>query len=224
MSGAYPIVDPVVDRVRKLLALAGSPNVHEAAAAAARAQRLIEAHRLEGWFAAPDAPDPDPIVDGWHEPLEVARRIRKWKVALAAGLADANDCLVYTGRAEDGERVVLVGRGADRVVVAELYTWLARRIEWLSATHGAGKPRAWHESFRVGAVDAVLERMAGDRHVPEPAAIATVDRVRLARREALAAFTRAHLRLGPGRALRVDRRAWSRGRDAGAELALPDDV
>ena len=38
--------DAVLERVRKLLALATSPNLHEAAAAAAAAQALIERHRL----------------------------------------------------------------------------------------------------------------------------------------------------------------------------------
>ena len=42
----------IVDRVRKLLALAGSSNVHEAAAAAARAQELITRHRLESLCAS----------------------------------------------------------------------------------------------------------------------------------------------------------------------------
>ena len=45
--------DPaLLDRVRKLLALAGSPNAHEAAAAAARAQALVARHQLEAWLEA----------------------------------------------------------------------------------------------------------------------------------------------------------------------------
>lgn len=39
------MMQDVLDRVHKLLALAGSPNVHEAAAAAAKSQALIEPAR-----------------------------------------------------------------------------------------------------------------------------------------------------------------------------------
>src|SRR4029453_15061877 len=39
--------DPVIDRIRKLLALAGSPNEAEAALASQRAQELLAKHNLE---------------------------------------------------------------------------------------------------------------------------------------------------------------------------------
>ncbi|MEQ1506614.1 MAG: DUF2786 domain-containing protein, partial [Myxococcota bacterium] len=106
-------MEDVLDRVRKLLALATSPNVHEAALAAARAQALIERHRLEDWLAAEQdsAGDPDPIVHAWHEPLAVARKIRRWKAALASVLAEVNGCVAYTARRGTDEAIVLVGRG-----------------------------------------------------------------------------------------------------------------
>ena len=76
--------DKLLDRVRKLLALTESPNVHEAALAAARAQALIDAHRLQGLL---DAEEDAPVVDGRSAPLESGRRLRKWKVVLASALA-----------------------------------------------------------------------------------------------------------------------------------------
>ena len=57
------------------------------------------------------------------------------------GLADTS---IFIARSIDnvfrtiGEAIVLVGRGRDRELVVELWQWLVRRIEWLSATHGAG--------------------------------------------------------------------------------------
>jgi hypothetical protein len=62
----------VLERVRKLLALASSPNIHEAASAAAKAQALIERHRLQSWLDAADAEAADPIEGGQDTPLEVA--------------------------------------------------------------------------------------------------------------------------------------------------------
>jgi hypothetical protein len=216
-------MNEVLDRVRKLLALSESPNLHEAALAAARAQALIERHRLHDLLAAERAEeeDPDPIVHAWHEPLAVAKRIRKWKVALAAALADANGCLAYVARRESDEAVILVGRGRDRAAVAALWDELVRRIEWLSATEGPGRSRAWHEAFRVGAVDAIAARLRdrGEARAElDEAALAVVDRAEQAHRDALDRFVERHLSLRSGRGLRVDARAYERGRAAAADL------
>jgi len=219
---------PALDRVRKLLALATSPNPHEAAVAAAHAQKLIEAHRLHEWLAATDEVgcDPDPIEDGRDAPLETARRIRKWKIVLANVLAEANGCVAFTYTAEGrDEAIALVGRSRDRAAVAELWGWLVKRIEWLSATHGAGRSRQWHEAFRIGVVDAVAHRLtrAGEEARAEvgDAALVHVDPRRVAHRAALDRFVDERLRLGRGRAIRVDGRAWQRGRAASGDLDLP---
>ncbi|MEM6989515.1 MAG: DUF2786 domain-containing protein [Myxococcota bacterium] len=214
-------------RVRKLLALATSPNPHEAALAAARAQALIEAHRLQAWIDAEQAVqhDPDPIVDARDEPLEVGRRIRKWKSALATTLAQANGCVAYTLEQGKESAIVLVGRQRDRAAVLELWTWLVRRIEWLSATHGAGQTKKWHEAFRLGVVDSVADRLregSSEAHAGlDETALVVVEPARAAHREALDTFVADHLNLGPGRALRVDADAWERGRGASEDLELP---
>ncbi|MCA9652801.1 MAG: DUF2786 domain-containing protein [Myxococcales bacterium] len=217
-----------LDRVRKLLALATSPNPHEAAAAAARAQALIEAHRLQAWLDAEQRvqDDPDPIVDARDQPLETGRRIRKWKSALAAMLAEANGCVAYVSSHGREQSIVLVGRSADRAAVTELWSWLVRRIEWLSATHGPGQDRAWHEAFRIGVVDAVAERLREARSQVraslEPAALVRVDPAVVAHAEALDRFVDEHLQLGRSRRLSVDAEAWQHGREAADELEIPE--
>ncbi|MEN0062996.1 MAG: DUF2786 domain-containing protein [Myxococcota bacterium] len=218
--------EAVLDRVRKLLALATSPNVHEAAAAAARAQRLIERHRLEGYLAAERAveEDPDPIEDARDEPLEVARRLRKWKRVLAGGLADVNGCVVYTLRADDGERLIVVGRSRDRAAVHALWSWLTKRIEWLSATEGGKRSKAWHEAFRIGAVESIIERLrdaGSDVRPAEPGALVQIDAAMAAHRDALERFVRERLRLGKGRSISVDPGAFAEGRAAGRAFDLP---
>lgn len=219
--------EKALDRARKLLALATSPDVHEAAAAAAQAQELISRHRLAAFLDAErDSTDArDPIVDARDEPLDVARRQRPWKVALAGALAEVNGCLAYTLATEAGEALVLAGRARDREAVATLWAWLLRRLEWLSATHGAGRPRRWHEAFRVGAVDAVAARLRGAeaavRGESTGAALAVIDEAIEARRAALDRYAAEHLRLGRGRALRVDAAAWRRGKAAGGAIELP---
>lgn len=221
-----------LDRVRKLLALASSPNVHEAASAAAHAQALIDRHRLRAILdaesSADDAGDAgDPITDAREEPLETARKIRPWKSLLAIVLAEHNGCVAYTLEQGAQSSLVLVGRAADRAAVAALWSGLVRRIEWLSATHGAGRSRRWHDDFRVGAVDAIAQQLSTSRAEPsrgegEPLdskALAVVDRVFEARDAALRRFVESRLRLGEGRAIRVNPRAWSRGREVAGEQA-----
>ena len=217
---------PALARVRKLLALATSPNPHEAALAAARAQALIEAHRLQAWLDAErrEEEDPDPIVDAQGEPLEAGRRIRKWKVVLASTLAEANGCMAYTRDRGSEQAIVLVGRGRDRAAVVELWGWLVRRIEWLSATHGAGRHRQWHEAFRIGVVDAIAARLREGndeaRAELDATALVVVEPAAAAHSEALDRVAEG-LGLGAGRALRVDARAWQRGKAAGEDVELP---
>lgn len=217
---------PALARVRKLLALATSPNPHEAALAAARAQALIEAHRLQAWLDAErrEQEDPDPIVDAQGEPLEVGRRIRKWKVVLASTLAEANGCIAYTRDRGREQAIVLVGRARDRAAVVELWGWLVRRVEWLSATHGTGRDRQWHEAFRIGVVDAIAERLrAGNEEARaelDATALVVVEPAAAAHREALDRVAEG-LGLGAGRAVRVDARAWQRGKAAGGDVELP---
>ena len=215
----------VIDRVKKLLALAGSPNVHEAAAAAARAQALITRHRLESLLLdAPEA-EPDPVGDGADAPLEVARKLRKWRVVLATELARANGCVAYTVDLGAEQQIRIAGRAEDRAAVAALWDWLLDRIQWLSASEGAGRSRKWHEAFRIGAVDAVAERLAAlQRETWEglsAEALVRLDPALVARSRAVDRFVEEELHLGEGRAIRVDLRAWEKGQAAGRELPLP---
>ncbi len=232
MSAPSDRTDAALDRVRKLLALATSDNPHEAALAASRAQAIIETHRLQRWLDAERAveEDPDPIVDARDQPLEVARRLRRWKSALASVLADANGCVAYTlSTPSPGQpkacAIVLVGRARDRAAVGALWDWLVKRIEWLSATHGDRRSKKWHDAFRLGVVDAVAERLrdasAQTRTTLDAAALVIVDPARAAHREALDRFVADALQLGPGRSMSVDARAWEQGKRASEDLELP---
>lgn len=221
-------VDPaILDRVRKLLALAGSPNAHEAAAAAARAQALITRWRLEEVIAAEAAAatDPDPITDGRDAPLEVGRRLRKWKVALAGALADANGAMAWVWDRGRDEAICVVARGRDRELVRAMWDALLKRVEWASATAGPGRDRAWHEAYRIGVADAIADRLAaGDDDVRDGidgTTLARVDARAAADAAALERFVAERFGVARGRALRVDARGYARGRRDGAAMPLP---
>lgn len=216
-------------RVQKLLALATSNNVHEAAAAAARAQALIEQHQLAGLLAQGERDVVD-IGDGRAAPLETGRRLRRWKVVLATVLGEHNGCVAWTEERGGETALSLAGRPTDREVTAALYAWLVVRIEWLSATHGAGRDRRWHEAFRVGAAEVIAARFAagppvdgagGDGDVAADASgAALVEADRQARREAVDRYVAEHLRLGRGRGFTVDAHGYRRGRSVGADVAV----
>ncbi len=227
-------------RVAKLLALSTSPNMHEAAAAAARAQALIEAHQLEGLLSAErEVLDVD---DGRGAPLECSKRLRRWKVTLATVLGEHNACVAWTEARGPLTALCLAGRATDRDVTTALYGWLVTRIEWLSATHGAGRDRRWHEAFRIGAAEVVAQRLSSRHDVTAAGANndddasddtsddmneddaarhrALVVADHASRRDAVDRFVAAHLRLGKGRSLMVDAHGYRRGRAAGAAMAV----
>lgn len=94
--------DKVADRVRKLRALSESSNPHEAAAAAAEAQRLILEHQLDPETLATDAgavglveEDVLPLVDR-HEAIV-------WEELLASAVAYANGCATVAILDEDSD-------------------------------------------------------------------------------------------------------------------------
>lgn len=220
-------VDALLSKITKLLSLATSSNVHEAASAAAQAQRLIDLHQLEELLAA-RSQDVDPITTGQDAPLESVARPRTWRMVLASGLAGANSCIAYQWVQGDLTHLCVVGRHQDRLLVASLFQGLARKLEWLSATHGAGKNRAWHDAFRIGAAETVVARLHEDA---SPAAVgdaaaapsqhALVLKDRASRRIQVEEFAQQHLSLGKGRGLRVDLHGFHAGQRAAASLPLP---
>ena len=209
----------VLDRVKKLLALAGSPNVHEAAAAAAKAQALIAAHRLEGLLAA----EAEAEVAIEERILESARRFRRWKAVLASGLARVNGCLAYT-RARGRETELVVAGPAEALdAVQTLYEGLVPRLQWLSADHGGKRDKRWHDDFRVGAAATITARLRqsaeAEREQLDPAALVRVDPALTARRRAVEQHAE-RLKLGRGRGLRVDLDAYDAGQSAGETVTL----
>ena len=218
----------VIHRVQKLLALSSSANVHEAASAAAAAQTLIVRYQLESLLVE-EVHLRTAIEDGRDDPLLVARKIRKWKRVLASGLAEINHCKAFTIPVHRREQhLCILGYPEDRAITRTLWDWLVQRLEWLSATHGQAQSREWHESFRIGAANAIIDRLTTvegrAKEAMETTALATVDASRARRRAAVAAHAEAQMNLTAGRRIRVVVDAHNAGREAGAHMPLPKTV
>ena len=136
----------IIDRVRKLLKLAQSPNAHEAASALSRAEALMKKHGLT---------DRD-VEDVEVEPAHTQRE--PLKDELANILANAHDCAVVTNK-----RGVLGFKGlaSDATAVRDIYDRLCREAEWASALPGReprGATELWRICWWLGCLSAVASR------------------------------------------------------------------
>jgi len=162
--------DRVIDKVKKLLRLSTSDNVNEAAAAAARAQSLMDEHRIDqAMIDVSDTGDDEPaeadekVSDHDHEPVEVGRAIATWKGQLLMAVCGVNACKCYRGyQPHDGRYVrnlCIIGRPSDVAMVRHLYAYLAHEIERLCRKENRSYGRTWMNSFRLGAVSEVSRRL-----------------------------------------------------------------
>lgn len=175
-----PLEPAIIEKVRKLLKLATSDNPHEAAAAAGKAQRLIEQHRIDGALLAEDAAAEGretpsaPIVQ--EKILEFSSvRIQPWTFAMARAVCSANACRWWFHRGwketeknkTTGERRKVVhpayleaaGTSENLAVVRFLLGHLVAEVERL-ATASLLKG----EAFESG-VDATCRQCEGDGNV-----------------------------------------------------------
>lgn len=221
----------VRDRIQKLLRLATSSNVHEAATAAAHARLLMERHRIE--MAALQDEEPE-LTAHRAEPLWVFRRPPRWRIELACSIARTGGCRVYLRCAGSQVEAILVGSSSDASDVRLLDSHLSAKITKLCKLRGRGQGRHWSHAFRLGAVATIGERLASARRqaqmdatasAPSAAALCTVSKA-LARLQALDGrvdqwmANNLTLRVKRPRHVRADARAYAQGRVAGAAIAL----
>lgn len=160
----------IIEKIRKLRALATSDNVNEAAAAAAAAERLIQEHNIsEAQFHVETADD----APTW-ETLEYARS-ETWLSVLRHGLSRAYQCRgIYLG-----SNYQVFGRREDIETFKYQLAFFALEITRLCKRHSRGKGRAWANSFRIGAAQAVVEALKATneavRSVATSTALAVVD-------------------------------------------------
>ena len=161
--------DKVIDKIQKLLALAESSNVNEAASAAARAQELMTKHQIE--LADLQALTPGlELEEIVNAELFSEKSMINWKVALAAGIAKANDCSVYSARYKNARNKLVevksnfVGRKSALETVRYFYGYLVNQVNFLaSQVRGPDVDRAYLNAFRLGAVAKITTRLLAAR-------------------------------------------------------------
>lgn len=150
--------EEAMDRVIKLLKLAKSDNPHEAALAAAKAQDLIDRHKLDVSSASADGTEadrPKEAIQKFADPLYVGSKASTWRIRLASALADANACRIYL----QGGDIRLIGRASDASALRYLFAYLCRETDRLTDRDAKGNGKTWVNNFRLGVVDTISRKL-----------------------------------------------------------------
>lgn len=153
-------MDPqVVSKIQRLLALSKSDNVHEAANAAASAQRLLDEHRLTRAALPETRGDTMNAIGRTWFMGAVTGRTAPWKIRLAANVAEHNGAIIlfYKGLVE------IVGTPDDVSATRLLYDYLRGEIDRLTAQETKGRGVRYANNFRLGAVETIGLRLIAAR-------------------------------------------------------------
>lgn len=153
---------PIIEKIKKLLALANSSNEHEAALAASHAQRLLSEHNLAmADIEATHKPDKADTVE-----TTVSKTLPKWLRYLSAGVSTAFDCQAVHHPATG--KMTFIGVGADVQIAVYTFAYLDRTVRKLCtnymkhhvSTAIANRHRELHrQSYYLGAVSTITTRL-----------------------------------------------------------------
>ena len=156
-----------MDKVRALLKLAkraGTPG--EAAAAASRAQAVLDRYEItrnEVEAAHDDEMGSTLHVDrGW---IDTESTISEWRYLLIARLARFNGLAAFISRRGAGRAYEVSGRRGAIEAARMVYVWLNAETLRQSRRECRGMGRPYADSFRIGFVTMVLDRMELDRRL-----------------------------------------------------------
>lgn len=220
----------IIDKIQRLLRLAESDNVHEAALAAKRAQELMTKHAIEEAMLFEN--EEDDAVEDQLLHMEKGSRQARWKWALISSLSYVNGCKSYLSRSDGRAATKTIGRPQDVATVRYMYRYLCSEVDRLTHKAAAerGNPgRTWCNNFRMGAASTIGERLRdahratlkGYRARGDGAAIVAVDRVekRLTTAQAWARQN-LNLRRGSSSNSRFDASGYAAGKRAGQNVNL----
>jgi len=155
----------IVDKIKKLLALATSSNENESTAAAEKASLLLAQYNLS---LADLGPNHQEEID--ESRVETTSKFVTWKMILLSGIAEANGCNAmrnsYTGS------MFLVGTSTNLTVCTHLYEYLSQAIERrANYRKGNGRGLAYLNAFRVGCATRLRQRLLEQKQEMEESGI-----------------------------------------------------
>jgi len=214
----------IVERIRKLLALATSSNQAEAEAAAGKAQALLQQYNLER-AQVEHAAEAKPLY--LRQVVSIGSR-QRWRRTLMDVLADAHFCkALYTPGLP---RMDLIGESHNLEVVEYLYTYLVTQLERMATaayrqSRSALAAVTWKDAFYLGAVAGLYQRLRQQQEAfahssEQTRALVVVKDTAL--QEAVQTYY-PHVRKAPAKRLR-SADGWSQGVQAGQAVSLQPGV
>lgn len=161
------VPERIIDQIRKLQALSGSSNEHEAALAASKAEELLQKYRLTIADLAVNDPALDEAVElGEVVDIPSGRGINfRWKVELLFALARYNFCKALISNYGTHRRMMIIGRKTDTEVVRFLFDILTRQLEAWSLAYPVSPPK--HVFTKTGELVVHLGAIHGIFHDPD---------------------------------------------------------
>jgi len=212
---------PIIEKIKKLLALANSSNEHEAALAASHAQRLLSEHNLAmADIEATHKPDKADKVD-----TTISKTMPKWLRHLSAGVSTAFDCRSIHYPAAG--KLTFIGVGADVQIAAYTFAYLERTVRRLCSNYMknhvnpglANRHRElMRQSYYLGAVSTITTRLKVQK-MQTPITSGALVPVK----EGL--IRQAMNEIGPTRTVRsrksfINPDAYTRGQDDGRQVGI----
>jgi len=154
--------NPIIEKIRKLLALANSSNEHEAALAASHAQRLLSEHNL----AMADIESEQKPQSADKVEATVSKTLPKWVRHLSSGVCTAFDCQAI--HHPNLGKMTFIGVGADVQIAAYTFAYLDKTVRKLCASYikhhvNDSVPNRQRElmrqSYYLGAVSTINSRL-----------------------------------------------------------------
>ncbi len=218
-------IDSIIEKVQKLLALAKSSNINEAAAATAAANKLIDQYRLSEADLSLSSED-DQIVEDDGFVYETGRII-PWKNSLAITLAKHYGCAMFNSTIYPNGRKVsrykLIGKKSDIQITKYMFSWLTAECNRLLEKEAYGKGKIFSQSYCQGFVSGVSQQLVQSRAAAKQeassSAIIKID----AREQEAVSFMNKLYNLKSSKAhsaSRIDPRAFDAGMSKGKSIHL----
>ena len=155
-------MDKIIDKIRKLMALAGSPNEHEALLAMEKAQQLIAEHKIAMHEVLKEQGtnnDPGAKID--QVVLTVTRGAKRmiwWRWVVIDALCTSLNCKPTI---HQGIGFKALGRLNDLVMLDEMLTWICVQVERLAKESGYSGKNG-QDSFKKGCARTIAERLTAN--------------------------------------------------------------
>jgi Protein of unknown function (DUF2786) len=156
-------MEKIILKIQKLLALSASCNEHEAALAAAHAQRLLALHNLQmADIMTGSPPEKADTVD-----VAAGKSLPKWAGWIASSVAQSFGCRVIHVK-NDQPKLVFIGVGLDVEAASYTYLMLEKTLRRLAKaylqergdlTYAADRERI-RRSYYLGAARAVSQLLS----------------------------------------------------------------